>query len=520
MNCIFVCVFGKREYYNMFKLLLESILKYGELNDDTRILVYTTSEYMNSIKKSWLYSAERIIFEINDTICDIDSACKARLDLFTFNFMKSNNGDMDKTNNSNTNTNTSTNTNNNSYNKFLYLDTDIIVKGPLEPIFETISNNVIYVLSEETRIGTYNPQQRLDYMGDLLFTRDDLKKYAGIKGFNSGIIGFNNCVEIRELFDRIRNDMIRRNHHFQDQPFFVHHAILSNLYNNILLHEYATISNSNSDINSKYVMHHFAGTPGSGSRKYPLMLEFYNSLNERTININVANTKNYIIKYLLPLVEASGEQLEGNLFTLHGTNGAFTNKFLNKIKNIGNLCMNRDLRNIMEIGFNSGFSALLILISNPLVKLTCFDIGEHKYIMSCYMKLRDTFGDRISLVIGNSMDTLPLHTGVYDLIHIDGGHSIEICKNDILCSYKLARLGTILILDDTDINHIRIIWNEFIHTLGLQPLDTHKYKTPYHDICIVTTTPTPTTTSTPTTTPILTSTPILTPNTTNIVDPR
>ena len=147
--------------------------------------------------------------------------------------------------------------------------------------------------------------------------------------------------------------------------------------------------------------------------------------------------------------------------------------------------MNLDCRNIMEIGFNSGFSALLILLSNPVARLTCFDLGEHKYVMPCYLKLRETFGDRINLVLGESMETLPLHEGKYDLIHIDGGHSAEIGNSDMLQSYRLSRQGTVLILDDTDIHHLVVLWEGYINKWGLLELDTFKYKTPHHDIRIV-----------------------------------
>ena len=461
MNCVFVCVFGKQEYHDMFKLLLESILKYGALDDATQILVYTTTEYMNSIKSSHLYSPTRIQFETNDNITNLDEACKSRMDLFTFESIK-----------------------NNKYSKILYLDTDIIVKGPLGSVFDTIKDDIIYVLSKDTKIGTYEPGTRYDYMGDLLFTQDELVKYTGRAGFSSGIIGFNNCLAIRKLFDRIRDDMVRRQHHFQDQPFFVYHAMTSNLYNSDELHKYAIISNT-TNIQSPYIIHHFAGTPGSGQRKYTQMYEFLNALNDNTITAIIEKTKDYITNNLLPIVQSTGELLEGNLFTFHNSVPTFTNTFLHKVKNISNLSMNRDLHNIMEIGFNSGFSALLILLSNPLAKLTCFDLCEHKYVLPCYLKLRQTFGERISLVVGDSMETLPAHKGVYDLIHIDGGHTAEVGNSDILHSYRLSRPGTLLILDDTDIHHLVVIWENYIAKWGLQPLETFKYKTPHHDIRVV-----------------------------------
>jgi len=51
MNCIFICVFNNKNYINMFYLLLESILIYGKLDNNTNILIYTSTPFMNIIKK-------------------------------------------------------------------------------------------------------------------------------------------------------------------------------------------------------------------------------------------------------------------------------------------------------------------------------------------------------------------------------------------------------------------------------------------------------------------------------------
>ena len=49
MNCIFVSVFTQKEYVNMLYLLLESIFIYGNLDDNTNILIYTSTQFMNII---------------------------------------------------------------------------------------------------------------------------------------------------------------------------------------------------------------------------------------------------------------------------------------------------------------------------------------------------------------------------------------------------------------------------------------------------------------------------------------
>ena len=76
MNCIFCCVFNQEKYVDMFFLLLESIFTYGYLDENTNILVYTSTPFMNIIKQSHLFNNEKINFEINDTYDNIDKACK------------------------------------------------------------------------------------------------------------------------------------------------------------------------------------------------------------------------------------------------------------------------------------------------------------------------------------------------------------------------------------------------------------------------------------------------------------
>ena len=71
MNCIFVCVFNQEKYVEMFYLLLESIFIYGNLDDNTDILIYTSTPFMNMIKQSQLFNDEKVKFEINDTYNDI-----------------------------------------------------------------------------------------------------------------------------------------------------------------------------------------------------------------------------------------------------------------------------------------------------------------------------------------------------------------------------------------------------------------------------------------------------------------
>ncbi len=430
----------------MFFLLLESILIYGNLDDNTNILVYTSTQFMNVIKRSHLF-CDKIKFQINDTYHNIDKACKARLDLFNLPSIT-------------------------KYNKILYLDTDILLKDNINKVFNVCEEDILYVLEQ----GEIN--SNTDFWGKSLFG-NEITNYNDKSAFTSGILLFNNCKKIKDLFQKINEDIINRPHLFHDQPHIVYNAFKYNLYNNKILKSLVVSNNNN--IHSDKVIHHFSGGPGVYQDKIDVMTIFLNNIKDFTINNNINETKTYIDTNLLPIIHNCGELLEGNIFMIHHTTN-YTDVFLNKSKNISNLVLNKNIKNVMEIGFNSGFSTLLMLISNPNIHISCFDLGEHKYTIPCYEKLKETFGDRINITIGDSTKTLQNINDNYDLIHIDGGHRTEVADSDIINSYRLSKQGTILIMDDYNVPNLHNIWDSYIVKYNLKKLDINVYNSPHHDI--------------------------------------
>lgn len=253
MNCIFVSIFNQEKYVDMFFLLLESILIYGNLDNNTHILLYTSTQFMNIIKQSHLFS-EKIKFEINDTYNNIDKACKARLDLFNLHSIT-------------------------NYNKILYLDTDILVKDDINKVFNVCEEDILYVLEE----GEINSD--FDYWGKSLFG-NELNNYEDKTGFTSGILLFNNCEKIKDLFNKINEDIIQRPYHFScyDQPYIVYNAFKYNLYNNKILK--SLVVNNNNIIHSDKVIHHFPGGPGVYEDKIIKMTIFLNGIKDFTLNNN------------------------------------------------------------------------------------------------------------------------------------------------------------------------------------------------------------------------------------------
>jgi hypothetical protein len=155
------------------------------------------------------------------------------------------------------------------------------------------------------------------------------------------------------------------------------------------------------------------------------------------------------LNVLTKIVEDTGEPIEGNCHTYHNSSNLIKeNKKIN-LFNIGQKCEG----NFIEIGFNAGHSAAILLSSNKDAKLYCFDIGTHKYTDLCYQYLAKEFPGRIEITYGDSRETLKnFDKDTIGLIHVDGGHHADIAYLDLMNSYSiLQKLGlkeSYIIYDD------------------------------------------------------------------------
>jgi len=210
---------------------------------------------------------------------------------------------------------------------------------------------------------------------------------------------------------------------------------------------------------------------------------FIDDETKNNIHIIINKAKNIITNELLPIIKKLNEPLEGNIFMLHNTT-EYTDKYIDKQINFILASKRKNINSVLEIGFNAGFSTLLILLSNENIKITCVDICEHSYTKHCFNKLRNIFGNRIELISGSSVDILPTLIGnTYDLIHIDGCHLVNIAELDIQNSFKLSKSGTILIMDDTDYKPLYNLWMKYVINFKLLTFYPGNFvKTIYHDL--------------------------------------
>ena len=279
MNCIFICIFHQQKYIDMFYLLLESLLMYGNLKD-THIIVYTSTEFMNIIKKHFLYNST-ILFEINNTYNSVNLACKSRMDCFTLPIMS-------------------------NYEKILYLDTDILIQNDINPLFDLCTNDILYVL-EEGYITDRSNEHGLSLFGNTV------QQYSDKSAFTTGIMLFKHCKIIEDLFEKIKESfVIPYVGPCNDQPYIIYNAFKYNLFNNKLLKKY--IANyklwldpvkDRYDLTSKKIIHHFPFHAGTFKEKLMNMNKCFDQINKSFFsnNTRVYDTKHPPFKNTtLPLI--------------------------------------------------------------------------------------------------------------------------------------------------------------------------------------------------------------------------
>lgn len=109
-----------------------------------------------------------------------------------------------------------------------------------------------------------------------------------------------------------------------------------------------------------------------------------------------------------------------------------------------------DREHAVEIGFNAGHSAAIMLLANPKLYLTSIDICMYPYTVKCAKFMFKYFYPRFSFIGGSSQQVLKKTTLAQeiDFIHVDGGHGIADFYFDIDWSTRTLKPGGKLMIDD------------------------------------------------------------------------
>jgi lipopolysaccharide biosynthesis glycosyltransferase len=243
-----MCVFHNKNYISLLKLLLTSIhLKHNMGARDTHVLVITSSEFQPIIEKECLMLNFPIQYYILNLNTILESAV-ARLHIFEYNHIR-------------------------RYSNILYLDTDILVNGDLDIIFELpIESDKLYAVEEGT-IGDEYHMWGGSFFDFSIFCRDT-------PAFSTSVLYFKNSQSIKTLFENTRQHIRRDGRVFStlEQPFLVYNAFIENKYDNQLLNTY--IRNRPTDVEVDKIIYHFAEHPGNYGTKYEKMVAFRDKLGQ------------------------------------------------------------------------------------------------------------------------------------------------------------------------------------------------------------------------------------------------
>jgi hypothetical protein len=177
------------------------------------------------------------------------------------------------------------------------------------------------------------------------------------------------------------------------------------------------------------------------------------------------------MRTLNTFVKASGESLEGGIFYWDRDDQFEANLPAASLaparRNLWRAT--RFKRRLIEIGVNAGHSALLALSANPSLQYYGVDIGSHRYTEPCVEYLTVEFPGRVHYFPGDSREVLPyLATHRrdldFDIFHVDGGHTDEVCRADVSNCLRLANngAGKHLLLDDINASWIFDVYCEFV----------------------------------------------------------
>jgi len=112
-------------------------------------------------------------------------------------------------------------------------------------------------------------------------------------------------------------------------------------------------------------------------------------------------------------------------------------------------------RRALEIGFNAGHSASIILTNESECNLLSLDINRHLYTEPAAREIKKQFPNRFNLIVGDSKEILPtINRSEFDFVHIDGGHGYDDFMYDFSWFLENTNKSCRLLVDDSYVSYI------------------------------------------------------------------
>jgi len=96
----------------------------------------------------------------------------------------------------------------------------------------------------------------------------------------------------------------------------------------------------------------------------------------------------------------------------------------------------KNVKNVLEIGTYMGHSLLIMLLSNPDLKITCIDICD-EFTLPAVTVLNKHFNNAIEFIHSDSLSSLKKMEDNFDFFHIDGWHENDYIRNEFVLIKKL-----------------------------------------------------------------------------------
>lgn len=105
-------------------------------------------------------------------------------------------------------------------------------------------------------------------------------------------------------------------------------------------------------------------------------------------------------------------------------------------------------QHILEVGVYVGHSLLILLASNPNLKITCID-NDARYSPKVVAYLNQHFQNRVTFYKGDAVEVMKsLPHNLFDAIHIDADHNIPAVTAQFAIARRLAKNGAFVVFDD------------------------------------------------------------------------
>jgi len=417
MNLIYMCVFHQEGYIQLLKLLITSIFVKANIDPTTtHLLIYTSATFQPLIEKELAHTAS---LPIHYTLMELDSVMKAsccKLNIFKYDKID-------------------------TYDKILYLDTDVLINSDMNVLFgHDISPEKLYALEEGTMGHDY-------WCGKLFGT-----PYVGstMRAFSAGVFYFRNSEPMRTLFAAILahiQDYVYEKRRpppiCLDQPFVVYNAFQQNKYDNQMMKAY--LENNPSAVSPEKIIYHFPGGPGQYLSKNAKMSAFWEKMipGIKPTNIIITPPSTPVgMEYVL--FEDRTTMIRHYAATISkpviAEIGIFRGEFLDYI---ATTC---DVGSLDGVDLFQGVTCSGNADGNHVVK---YDVGKS------YVELTEKYKD-VSNVNVHKSDSSTFLKGVpnntYDIIYIDGDHSYKGVELDLLYSFQKVKPGGYIMGHDYEMN--------------------------------------------------------------------